>query len=119
MTAQARAAVWIDHHTARVFHVYLESFDETTLKAPIHHVHRHPEDEQHFFADVAKALEPSEEILLLGPSTAKNQFVKYLNEHAPALAGRVAAVETSDHPSDAEIVAHVKSHFRIPPPRLR
>jgi stalled ribosome rescue protein Dom34 len=129
MTAQTRAAVWIDHHEARIFHVDLEGFDERTLKAPAHHVHRHPkgateahahpDDEHRFFADVAKGLATAEEILVLGPSTAKSQFLKYLQDHARPLAGRVVAVETSDHPTDPQIVAHVRSHFRIPEPRVR
>jgi len=36
-----------------------------------------------------------------------------------ALAGKVVGVETSDHPTDAQIVAHVRSHFRIPELRVR
>ena len=129
MTAQTRAAVWIDHQEARVFHVDLDGFDEQKLRAPVHHFHRHPkgpsephahpDDEKRFFADVAKALASAEEILVLGPSTAKSQLLKYLADHAHALAGKVVAVETSDHPTDAQIVAHVRSHFRIQEPRVR
>jgi stalled ribosome rescue protein Dom34 len=129
MTAQTRAAVWLDHHEARIFQVDLDGFDERTLKAPVHHFHRHPkgpsevrghpDDEHRFFAEVTKALDTAEQILLLGPSTAKSQFVRYLQDHAPALEGRVVGVETSDHPTDAQIVAHVRSHFRIPELRVR
>jgi stalled ribosome rescue protein Dom34 len=129
MTAQTRAAVWLDHHEARIFHVDLDGFDERTLKAPTHHFHRHPkgpsephahpDDEHRFFADVTKALASAEQILVLGPSTAKTQFLGYLQDHARALAGRVVGIETSDHPTDAQIVAHVRSHFRIPELRVR
>jgi len=129
MTAQTRAAVWIDHHEARIFHVDLDGFDEQTLKAPAHHFHRHPkgpseghahpDDEHRFFAEVAKALSTADEILVLGPSTAKSQFLKYVQDHARPLAGKVVGIETSDHPTDAQIVAHVRSHFRIPELRVR
>jgi stalled ribosome rescue protein Dom34 len=128
MTAQTRAAVWLDHHEARIFHVDLDGFDERTLRAPTHHVHRHPKgpaeghthpaDERHFFDDLAKALGTADEILLMGPSTAKSQFLAYLRDHARNLAGKVVGVETDDHPTDAQIVAHVKSHFRIPALRV-
>jgi stalled ribosome rescue protein Dom34 len=121
--------VWLDHHEARMFHVDLDGFDEQTLKAPAHHFHRHPkgpsephahpDDEHRFFADVAKALSTADEVLVLGPSTAKSQFLKYLQDHAGALAAKVVGVETSDHPTDAQIVAHVRSHFRIPELRVR
>jgi stalled ribosome rescue protein Dom34 len=128
MIAPTRAAAWLDHHEARVFHVDLDGFDEQTLRAPVHHSHRHPrgpsephthpDDERRFFADLAKALAASEEILLLGPSTAKSAFLHYVQEHARDLAGKIVGVETTDHPTDAQIVAHVRSHFRIPALRV-
>ncbi len=129
MTAQTHAAVWLDHRQARIFHVDLDGFDEQTLQAPAHHVHRHPkgateqaahpEDERRFFAEVAKALAPSDQILVLGPSTAKSAFLAYARAHVPALVGKIAHVETSDHPTDKQIVAHVRDHFKVPAPRLR
>jgi stalled ribosome rescue protein Dom34 len=129
MTVPTRAAVWLDHHEARIFHVDLEGFDERTLHAPVHHFHRHPkgpsephshpDDEHRFFGDVAKALASADEILLLGPSTAKSQFLHYIESHARVLHGKVQAVETADHPTDAQIVAHVRTHFRIPALRVR
>jgi stalled ribosome rescue protein Dom34 len=129
MTAPTRAAVWLDHHEARIFHVDLAGFDEQQLRAPMHHFHRHPkgssephthpDDEHRFFADVAKALAKAEEILVLGPSTAKTEFLHYVQQHVPGLTGKIAGVETDDHPTDPQIVAHVRGHFRIPPPRVR
>ncbi|HEY1695062.1 MAG TPA: hypothetical protein VGG39_23000 [Polyangiaceae bacterium] len=129
MTAPTRAAVWLDHHEARVFHVDLDGFDEQTLRSPQHHVHRHPkgasephdhpQDEQHFFAAIAKALASAESILVLGPTTAKAELLRYVHDHAPALAGKVVGVETSDHPTDAQIVEHVRAHFRIPALRVQ
>src|SRR5579862_8482518 len=123
MTPHAGSAVWIDHHEARVFHVSPSSFDESTVKAPTHHIHRHPkgptdehhhpDDMHHFFADVAKALEHAEQILVVGPSTAKLQFLRYLRSHASALEPRVVGVETVDHPTDRQLIAHIKHHFGI------
>jgi hypothetical protein len=129
MTAQTRAAVWLDHHEARIFHVDLDSFDEQKLRSPVHHFHRHPkgasephahpDDEARFFADIAKALASAEEILILGPSTAKSQLVKYFDSHGHVLAGKVVAIETTDHPTEGQLVAHIRSHFRIPELRVR
>jgi hypothetical protein len=129
MTAPTRAAVWIDHHQARVFHVDLAGFDEQTLRAPAHHFHRHPkgpsephahpDDEHRLFHDVIDALGTAETILVLGPSTAKSAFLHYAQAHAPKVAGKITGVETSDHPTDAQIVAHVRSHFGIPALRVR
>jgi stalled ribosome rescue protein Dom34 len=129
MTAQSRAAVWLDHHEARVFHVDLAGFDERTLQAPEHRFHRHPKgpseprahpaDETHFFEAIARSLASAEQVLLLGPSTAHAQFLKYLETHARPLAAKVVGVETSDHPTDAQLVQHVRGYFRIPEPRVR
>jgi stalled ribosome rescue protein Dom34 len=127
MTARAGVAVFIDHHEARVFHVALGGIDESALMAPRHHVHRHPkggtaehnhpEDIHHFFADVAKVLEGAEAILLLGPSTAKIEFLRYLHEHCPAIEPHVVGIETVDHPTDRQMIAHVKAYFGVAPPR--
>jgi stalled ribosome rescue protein Dom34 len=129
MSERTHVAVWLDHQEARIFGVDLDGFDEQTLSAPQHHFHRHPkgssepashpEDERHFFAAITGALVPAEQILLLGPSTAKSQLLKYLQDHAPAVVTKVVAVEASDHPTDAQIVAHVRKHFRIPELRVR
>lgn len=127
MTSPRRVAVWLDHHEARIFHVDLDSFDERALAAPLHRIHSpkaavepkaRKDEEHHFFADIAKALATADEVLVLGPSTAKMQFLHYLHEHARPLEGRVIGVETADHPTDAQIVAHVRAHFKIPLPRL-
>jgi stalled ribosome rescue protein Dom34 len=129
MTSHLRAAVWLDHHEARVFHVDLDTFDETAVRSPRAHVHRHPkggaevhnhpDDIKHYFQEVAKALADAGEILILGPSTAKLQFVKYVHEHDKALAPKIVGLETVDHPTDAQLVAYVKKYFHEATPRLR
>jgi stalled ribosome rescue protein Dom34 len=129
MTSQAHAAVWLDHHEARIFHVDLETFDETKLRAPTQHIHRHPKghgephahpaDAAHFFGELAKALASAEQILLLGPSSAKLEFVKYVHEHARALTPKIVGLETVDHPSDAQLVKYVKHYFHVSDPRVK
>jgi stalled ribosome rescue protein Dom34 len=113
--------VWIDHKEARVFHVEPKSFDEATLVAPHRHVHRHPkgpteerhhpDDQHHFFRDVAKSLEEAEQILILGPSTAKLQLLTYLHANDKALVTKIVGVETVDHPTDKQIVAYARKYF--------
>jgi stalled ribosome rescue protein Dom34 len=123
MSFHSGAAVWLDHHEARIYHVAEGSFDEAMVKSPHHHVHRHPrgpteehnhpEDQRHFFADIARALEGAEKILVVGPSTAKLQLLKYAHEHAPALAKHIVGVETVDHPTDGQLVAFIKRYFGV------
>jgi stalled ribosome rescue protein Dom34 len=128
MTSPERAAIWLDHHQARIFHVDLGGFDESKLHSPEHHFHRHPrgasephqhpDDETKFFASIAQALASAGDILVLGPTTAKAELLKYLQERAPAVAPKITAVEASDHPTDPELVAQIRRHFRIPIPRV-
>ena len=115
------AVIWIDHKEARIFHVRPDAADEATVLAPQHHFHRHPrgrgeaaqhpDDAHHFFGEVARALAGDEAILITGPSSAKLEFFRYVQEHERRLAANVIGVESADHPTDGEIVARAKSAF--------
>ena len=124
MTSPIHAALWLDHHEARIVHVDRAGFDEKTIQSPHQHVHRHPkgatqphehpDDQNRFFKEVAQALAGSEEILVVGPSTAKLHFVRYLHQHDRPLEAKIAGLETVDHPTDAQLLAYVKQYFRVP-----
>ena len=114
------AAVWLDHQEAKIFHIDAEPDDAEVLH-PRQHVRRHPAqtaernhpaDEQHFFHDVAKALNDADEILVLGPSTAKLELIKHVYKHDPTLEPKIVGVETVDHPTDRQLVAFVRRYFR-------
>jgi stalled ribosome rescue protein Dom34 len=112
----------MDHHEARMFHVSPEGFDEATIHAPYQHIHRHPkgqeghaehpDDIHRFFREVAQELAACEEVLVLGPSTAKLQFIRYAQEHAPAVARAIVGLETVDHPTDPQIAAYARHYFK-------
>jgi stalled ribosome rescue protein Dom34 len=115
-------AVWIDHKEARIFHLYRDKAEEATITAPLkssHHKHpkgagepkEHPDDAKRFFHEVAQSLEGTEEILIVGPSTAKLDFSRYLHKHDPALEARIVGIETVDHPSDGQLVAYARKYF--------
>jgi stalled ribosome rescue protein Dom34 len=116
------AAVWLDHKEARIFHIDPYTIDEATVLAPLHNIHhKHPtgpegphahlEDAKRFLQEVAQALDGSEEVLVVGPGAAKHELVKYLNEHDRVLATKIVGVETVDHPTDRQLVAHAKKYF--------
>ena len=50
-------------------------------------------------------------LLVLGPSVPKLHFVKFAHEHNRALSDHIVGVETADHPTDKQIVAHVRHYF--------
>jgi stalled ribosome rescue protein Dom34 len=123
-----QVAVWMDRDEAKIFHVDAATFDEATVRSPNHHVHRHPkdqetrthnhpDDEHRFFQAVATALAGADQVLVVGPSVTKLRFLRYAQKHDPALEPRIVGVETADHPTDRQLVAHVRQYFHDPLPR--
>lgn len=115
------AVVWIDQHEAKIFHLDPESFELAKIESPHHHVrrhpavtaeHNHPADAQHFFKDVAAALSDDMGVLVVGPSTAKMHFLKYVHKHNHGLEERIVGIESVDHPTDGQLVAYARKYFR-------
>ena len=88
---------------------------------PTRHLHHkansigsgHAGFDKEFFAQVMNAVSDAGEILIIGPAGAKTELAKYLREQHPKIGERIVAVEAADHPSDREIVAYAKQHFKI------
>lgn len=116
----SHTAVWIDHKEARIFHVDPDRLDAETEMSTLqssHHKHpapgkEHPDDDKNFFHDVAKALEASAEVLIVGPSTAKLAFVRYVHKNDHGLEPRIVGIETVDHPTDGQLVAYATTYFK-------
>ena len=123
MPTHFHAVVWIDHAQAKIFHVGLTGADEMTLHPhlPTRHLHHkasslgsgHAEPDKDFLTQVTDAISDAGEILIIGPANAKTELAKYLREQHPKIGERIVAVEAADHPSDREIVAYAKQHFKI------
>ena len=117
------AAVWISHGEAHVLDINPDKLDAVTVTAPkhIHHRHpkgdsgakEHPDDAKRFFDEVAKSLVGFDQILVVGPSTAKLELIRYAHKHDHALEARIVGVETVDHPTDGQLAAHAKHYFKI------
>ena len=115
------AVVWIDHSEAHILHFTAEDVEKKLVHGKPHkHLHTKrnsqasgnaPED-QAYYHKVAEALKGAEEILVVGPANAKTEFVKHLKSHDAAIAKKIVAVETVDHPSDGELVGYARKHFR-------
>ncbi|MFI5297332.1 MAG: translational machinery protein [Polyangiales bacterium] len=115
--------VWIDHKEAHIFHVRRDGHDEAIVMAPhgLHHKHpkgpegvkEHPNDLKQFFAEVERSLADADEILLVGPSSAKLELLRHLGKHAHALEAKVVGVESVDHPTDGQLVAYARKEFEL------
>jgi hypothetical protein len=117
------AAVWLDHSEARIFHLSKDGFDEKILQTEKPHRHLHRKSgpgavsgrrgmiEPAFYEEITRSLSDAEEILVLGPSTAKLELIRYAHKHSAPVAERIIGVETVDHPSDRQIVAYARQYF--------
>ena len=59
---------------------------------------------------VAKVVSPCQELLILGPGTEKTALLHHLQRAYPQM---VLGLEACDHPTDPEIIALGRKHFRI------
>ncbi len=113
-------AIWIDHQEAKIFHIAEEGFDEAAVHAPAKHLHRHPQhtaehahplDLQQFFDQTLQAAADAQQILIVGPGSAKLELIKHVHKHRPAFESKIVGVETVDHPSDGQLAAHARKYF--------
>jgi stalled ribosome rescue protein Dom34 len=116
------AVAWLDHCEAKVFFFNREAAESMRLATTLSHHQTHnkagtidgkraPEN-QSFYHDVVTALQPASEWLILGPGSAKDELVKHIHNRHPQLQNRIVGVETADHPTEAQILAHARSFFR-------
>lgn len=120
------AVVWVDHAQARVLFIDPAEI-EKSIVTPAEHPHVHVKrgmiergmvgtgkagEDQHYYHAVAQALEDVEEILVTGPGQAKLALFKHLQHHDPSIADHVLGLETSDHPTDPQVIAHARHYFK-------
>jgi len=121
MEGHFHAVVWIDHAQARVFHFNAEDADKVVIHPdrPIHTFHRankgadrHISEDQDFLEHVTKAILDAGAILIVGPAGEKHELVKHIERLHPELRARIEGVESSNHPSDGELVAHARKFLK-------
>ena len=121
MTNHFHSLVWIDHRLAKVFN-FNDTANETTSVHSTHaheHLHHkansidsgHAAVDKEFLERVAQAVTRAGAILIVGPGNAKTELQTFLKHAHPQIATKVSAVETIDHPTDGELLAHGRHFF--------
>ena len=120
--SHVHAVVWLDHRDARVVDFSVDAKHTVTVHHEGGHrkVHHragttgsgHTNDDTHFFDDVVTAIGDARDVLVTGPGTAKIAFRDHVTKHHAALAKRIVGVETLDHPSEGELLAHARKVFK-------
>jgi stalled ribosome rescue protein Dom34 len=122
MTTHYHALVWTDHRLAKVFH-FNEEANETALVHSTHpgaHLHHkansgdsgHAALDKEFLERITREIAHAGAILIVGPGNAKTELITHLRKAHPNIAAKVSAVETVDHPTDGELLAHGRKFFR-------
>ena len=106
----------------RVIYFNADDAEEQTVHPahPSHHLHHksgsasgtHDKGEPSYFRDVTAALGEAKEFLVVGPSTAKTEFVTWLRSHSPPIAERLCGVEPMQQISDGQVVAEARRFFK-------
>jgi stalled ribosome rescue protein Dom34 len=120
-THHYHAVVWIDHREARVFHFNPTDVQKLVLHPdnPTKQLHHkansigsgHASADQDFLHAVVESIADAGAVLITGPANAKNDLVKHIEHHDPKLMKIIAGVETVDHPSDPQLVAHARHYL--------
>lgn len=115
-------AVWIDHKEARIFRLEADAVIESIVHAT-HFIHKHPgqsdrakdhpDDSRRFLEEVARSLADTDGIIIVGPSTAKLELLRYAQKHDHPLEAKIIGIETLDHPTDGQIIAYAKQYFSL------
>jgi stalled ribosome rescue protein Dom34 len=121
--AHYHSIIWIDHHKAVVWNFTDDVQTKSVVKAHDQHEHTHirksphgghrTPDDMEFFDDVAKVLAGVQEIVIVGPAQAKDEFVAFLRKKHPQVASMIVAIEGADHPTDPELLAYARKHFKV------
>jgi stalled ribosome rescue protein Dom34 len=121
MAGHFHAVVWIDHAKARIFHFNVDEADKTVIRPDhevrdIHHGakrtgHRAPEDRK-YFEDVTQAIADAGAILIVGPAEEKQELAKFIAEKHPAIKAHIEGVESSDHPTDGELLDMARRYVK-------
>ena len=100
MQGHYHAVVWIDSREAKVFHFNGEDVEKVVI-----HAHKH---EAAYLEEVTKAFSDAHAVLVTGPGLEKKALLKHIAHKHPTLSDHIEAVETDDHPSDGELIAHAR-----------
>jgi hypothetical protein len=115
------AVIWIDHREARVFHFNPTEVERLVLRPdhPTKHIHHkansigsgHVSVDHDYLEAVAESVADAGAVLITGPANTKTELVEHIRLHDPKLTKVIAGVETVDHPSDAQLVAHARKYL--------
>lgn len=111
--------IWIDHKEAHV--LYFDKSKNELIKSDSRKPHLHHKtnevgsgkarEDHQFFHKVISAVADVNEILVIGPGSAKGELLKHAAVHDAAVAEKIVGVETVDHLTDGQVIAYATKYF--------
>ncbi len=107
--------VWLDHRTAKIFKLVpkemeTESVDRVETQGSVRHKEEMTEK---YYHQLATRLNTATEVLLIGPGTAKQDFMHHLEKHHHQnVAKKVVGMETVDHPTENQVLEKARKFFK-------
>ena len=115
------AVIWIDHQEAHVIHFDSQASDSEVIKTRSTHPHLHHKSgssgaghtgaDKSYLHAVAEAVADAAEILIVGPGSAKLEWMRHVEKHDPKVAQKILGIETVDHPTDRQLLAYARKYF--------
>ncbi len=115
------AIVWIDHREAHVIQFNAEASETEVIKTRSKHPHLHHHQgtlgsgrtatDPAYLHAVAEGVAGAKEVVVVGPGSAKLEFIKHVHHHDPQVAETIVGVETVDHPTDPQLLAYARRYF--------
>lgn len=115
------AVIWIDHQEAHVIQFNADASESEIIKTKSKHAQVHLKAgvlgsghngaDQNYLHEVIQAVSGANEILIVGPGSAKLELFKHAHSHDSKISDKIVGIETVDHPSDGQLLAHAKKYF--------
>ncbi len=114
-----QSIVWIDDEQACILSVEKAVHRVTTILAcvpqrapsPSILAQATPQQANEFFYRVARSLDWADEIVIVGPSATKVEFLRYMHKNDHAIDPRILGVENITDPTDAELTGFARLYF--------
>jgi stalled ribosome rescue protein Dom34 len=112
----------MDSREANVFQFSADDVERQRIRShnPFRKIHHkagvigagHVHLDHRYFEEIAEALSGVQEWLLTGPGTAKDEMARHIEQHLPDLKRTLCGLQTSDHPTDGELVDQARRNFK-------
>jgi stalled ribosome rescue protein Dom34 len=107
--------VWIDVREAQILGVDLTI--RCTSKIAAAEGANSGEQTRRFFEQIAAAVETADELLVVGPSGIRDEFVKFMHSRDHGFDARILGVEAIDNPEDSRLIGYADIYFTAGGPR--